>query len=140
MDGVDFRKDDVVTVDELKVDVNKMAHQKGDELLTIATIENVELSISKIAKASNFRNVARFFDVFLNNMGRDGYRSGKESGSLLRTTHRTLQRSFICWCIGALGGIADQEHADARNIDALNSAKKISKMVESGDINMGAFI
>jgi hypothetical protein len=116
MDSIDFRKDDVVTV------------------------EDTELSISKIARASNHRNIARFFDVFLNVMSRDGYRTGKDSGSLLRTTHRTLQRSFICWCIGALCGIAEQEHSDARNAEALVSAKKISKMVENGEINMGPFV
>ena len=113
---------------------------KEDSIVKMSDVHHDVVDISKVARKANSRNVARFFDVHLNNMGRDGFHSGKASGGLLRTTHRTLQRSFICWCVGALCGIAEQEYSDPRNADALKVAQKISRMYDKGFLNLGPFI
>lgn len=75
----------------------------------------------------------------LNVMTRD-WGFAEEVGLLLRNKHRTLQRSVVVFCLGILKGISQQEHTDARNADAIATAKQVTEMVENGDLNVGMFI
>ena len=102
--------------------------------------ENCTHSPSEVAR--KIRNIEQFtalFDQFMNTGGK-GWRSGLEVGKQLRTTHRTLQRLAIVFCLGLISGISEQEYTDARNETAIATAKKIKQMVEDGELPFGLYI
>jgi hypothetical protein len=72
-------------------------------------------------------------DEFLNLGGKD-FREGKEIGLQLRFTHRTLQRLVICFAFGLIAGLSEQEYTDPRKETAIQTAKKISKLLEDGEL------
>jgi len=97
------------------------------------------VSIWTIARNVDEEALASIFKTWINVMGRD-YNSGVKFGKHLRKLHRTLQRSMICFLIGAIAGISDQERVDARNETAIATAKKIRDMYENLELPMGPFI
>jgi hypothetical protein len=102
--------------------------------------ENCEHSTYEIARGINTPlHFARIFDNFLNSGGKQ-YSSGVEVGKELRTTHRTLQRLAVCFALGIIAGLSEQEYTDARNETAIKTAKKIKEMVDNGELPLGAYL
>ena len=97
------------------------------------------LSTYTLARSMTAENFTALFDDFLNLGGKD-FREGKEIGLQLRFTHRTLQRLAICFAFGIIAGLSEQEYTDARNETAIQTAKKIDKMLDDGELPLGLYI
>jgi hypothetical protein len=74
------------------------------------------------------------------NAGMKDYRAGEKVGELFQNEHRTLQGSFIRFCLGAIVGLSKQEYTDARNETPVEMGKKIAEMLENGTLKMGYMI
>jgi hypothetical protein len=98
-----------------------------------------QLSTYQVAKSITVENFAALLDDFLN-LGGKGFREGKQVGLQLRTTHRTLQRQVICFAFGLIAGLSEQEFTDPRNETAIQTAKKITQMLEAGELPFGMYI
>jgi hypothetical protein len=107
----------------------------------IHSTENSVQSVSTytLARSLTLENFASLLDHFLNAGGK-GFRDGKEIGLQLRSTHRTLQRLAICFALGMVTGLSEQEYSDPRNESAIKSAKRLAKMLEDGELPLGMFI
>jgi hypothetical protein len=92
-----------------------------------------------IAQSLNMVNFAALLDEFLN-LGGKGFREGKLVGLQMRSTHRTLQRLVICFAFGLIVGLSEQEYSDPRNETAIETAQKITKMFEDGELPLGFYI
>lgn len=97
------------------------------------------VSIYSIAKSMTFENFCRLFDDYLN-LGAKGFSEGKRVGLQMRMTHRSLQRLVISFTLGIITGIADQKFTDPRNEVAIQTAKKITEMLERGELPFGLYI
>jgi hypothetical protein len=97
------------------------------------------LNTYQIARALTPENFASMLDEFLN-LGGKGYREGKEVGLQLRFTHRTLQRLVVCFAFGMIAGLSEQEYTDPRNETAIQTAKKLVQLMESGALPLGLYI
>jgi len=97
------------------------------------------ISTYQVAKSMTLKNFAAVLDDFLNLGGKD-FREGKLVGLQMRTTHRTLQRLVICFAFGLIAGLSEQERTDPRNETAIQTAKKIVKMIEDGELPLGLYI
>lgn len=97
------------------------------------------ISVYTLAKSLTLENFAVMLDDFLN-LGGKGFREGKEVGLQLRFTHRTLQRLIICFAFGMISGLSEQEYTDPRNEVAIQTAKKIVQLMESGELPVGQYI
>ncbi|MFC1921796.1 hypothetical protein ACFLY4_00775 [Chloroflexota bacterium] len=97
------------------------------------------LSTHTLARSMSAENFAALFDDFLNLGGKD-FREGKEIGLQLRFTHRTLQRLAICFAVGIIVGLSEQEYSDPRNETAIETAQKVAKMLEAGELPLGLYI
>ncbi len=93
----------------------------------------------QIAKSLTPENFACLLDEFLNLGGKD-YREGKQVGLRLRFTHRTLQRLVICFALGMIAGLSEQEYTDPRNETAIQTAKKLVHLMEAGELPLGLYI
>jgi len=92
-----------------------------------------------LAKSLTSENFAALLDDYLN-LGGKGYREGREIGLQLRYTHRTLQRLAICFALGLIAGLSEQEFTDARNETAICTAKKVVQLMEAGELPVGPYI
>jgi len=97
------------------------------------------IDVYTLAKSLTIENFAAMLDDFLN-LGGKGYREGKEIGLQLRFTHRTLQRLVICFAFGMIAGLSEQEYTDPRNETAIQTAKKVVRLMESGELPVGLYI
>jgi hypothetical protein len=97
------------------------------------------ISIYALARSMAPENFTEFFDQYLN-LGAKGFQEGRQIGMNLRTTHRTLQRLAICFAIGLVIGLSEQQHSDARNETDIETAKKLARMVEKGELPTGMYI
>jgi hypothetical protein len=97
------------------------------------------ISVYTLAKSLTPETFASLLDDFLN-LGGKGYREGKEIGLQLRFTHRTLQRLVICFAFGLIAGLSEQEYTDPRNETAIQTAKKVVQLMESGELPVGLYI
>jgi hypothetical protein len=97
------------------------------------------ISVYTLAKSLTLENFATLLDDFLN-LGGKGFREGKEVGLQLRFTHRTLQRLVVCFAFGLIAGISEQEYTDPRNEIAIQTAKKVVQLMESGQLPVGLYI
>jgi len=97
------------------------------------------ISTHTLARSMTSENFTALFDDFLNLGGKD-FREGKEIGLQLRFTHRTLQRLAICFAFGIIAGLSEQEHTDARNETAIQTAQKVAQMLEAGELPLGLYI
>ena len=112
------------------LDENRIATQKING-------EDAPLEVSHL-----YLTVGQFtvlFDHFLNAGGKQ-YREGEQVGKNLRSTHRTLQRQAITFCLGLIAGLSEQQYTDPRNADAIETAKKIKTMLDNGELNCGFYI
>ena len=97
------------------------------------------ISAYTIAKSLTPETFASLLDDYLN-LGGKGFREGKEIGLQLRFTHRTLQRLVICFAFGLISGLSEQEYTDPRNETAIQTAKKVVQLMESGELPVGLYI
>jgi hypothetical protein len=118
-------------------DTIKLRAYNSDTSHTEETGENI--SVYALAKSLTLENFASMLDDFLN-LGGKGYREGKEIGLQLRFTHRTLQRLAVCFAFGMIAGLSEQEYTDPRNETAIETAKKVVQLMESGELPVGLYI
>lgn len=120
-------------------DSNSIAIQEwnSDSMRSEPTGELV--SVYKLARSMTPENFARLLDNFLN-VGGKGFNEGKLVGLHLRHTHRTLQRLAVCFALGLIAGLSEQEHTDPRNETAIATAKKVAGMLKAGELPTGFFI
>ena len=97
------------------------------------------ISVYQVAKSMTIENFAALLDEYLNQGGK-GLNEGKEIGLQMRFTHRTLQRLAICFAIGIITGLSEQEYKDARNETAIQTAQKVAEMLEAGEFPLGLYI
>jgi hypothetical protein len=97
------------------------------------------VSIYMIARSITPLNFAKLLDNYLN-LGGKGFGEGKLVGLHLRHTHRTLQRLAVCFALGLIFGLSEQEYTDARNQMAIQTAQKIAQMVRDGELPTGMYL
>ena len=97
------------------------------------------IDVYSLAKSLTLENFTALLDDYLN-LGGKGFREGRETGLQLRFTHRTLQRLAICFAFGLIAGLSEQEFTDSRNETAIQTAKKVVKLLEDGELPVGPYI
>lgn len=103
------------------------------------TVTIVETDTHTIANSLTAETMAELLSDYVNNGAKD-IRDGERIGDALTHTHRTLQRLIICWTIGILKELGDQEYIDARNEAAIETARKIGEMYDNGELSLGSFL
>jgi hypothetical protein len=120
--------------------VSRTIHLKGYNPDNGRTEETGEtLSTYVLARSMTLENFTSLFDNYLN-LGGKGQREGKEVGLLLRYSHRTLQRLAICFALGIVAGLSEQDFTDPRNETAIETAKKIARMLDDESLPLGWYI
>lgn len=97
------------------------------------------VSIYAVARSITPLNFAKLFYNYLN-LGGKGANDGRLVGLHLRNTHRTLQRLAVCFALGLITGLSEQEHTDARNETAVETAKKIAQLIKDGELPTGMYL
>ena len=97
------------------------------------------VSIYAIARSITPENFAKLLDNHLN-LGGKGFNEGKLVGLHLRHSHRTLQRLAVCFALGLIAGLSEQEFTDARNEEAVKTAKKLAQMMKDGELPLGFYL
>ena len=97
------------------------------------------INIYALARSMTPENFTKLFDQYLN-LGSKSFSEGKQIGLNLRTTHRTLQRLAICFALGLVIGLSEQQYSDARNETAIETAKKLARMVENDELPLGSYV
>ena len=115
----------------------KLRDWNSDCSRTVETGETI--STYQIAKSLTTENFAALLDEYLNLGGKD-FREGKEIGLQLRYTHRTLQRLVICFALGLIVGLSEQEYTDPRNETAIRTAQIVAQMMEDGELPLGPYL
>lgn len=97
--------------------------------------------IKDFAKTMTAQDLAYLLESRCNSFSMD-FRQGREVGENLQMSHRTLQATVFRYLLGIIVGLSEQEarFTDARNETAVFSAKKISEMIKSGEIDIGYMI
>lgn len=102
--------------------------------------KGVIIHIGEIARSITDEQLAKLLDEYLN-VGFKGMRNGENVGKHAASFHRTLQRSFIGFLIGALVGIVEANGGtDPRNEAAIRAARKVHRMHKDGELNIGPMI
>ena len=97
------------------------------------------VSIHRLASSMTPENFARLFEKFLN-LGGKQLEEGRLIGLHLRRSHRTLQRLAVCFALGMILGLSEQEFTDPRNAAAIESAKMLAHMYREGKLNVGFYL
>ena len=97
------------------------------------------VSIYGIARSMTPLNLAKLLESFLNLGGKD-FGDGKLVGLYLRNAHRTLQRLAVCFALGLISGLSEQDYTDGRNEEAIKTAKKLARMVRDGELPLGFYL
>ena len=97
-----------------------------------------EISIYKLAKSMTPENFTKLIENYLN-LGGKQFQEGRLIGLHLRRSHRTLQRLAICFALGLITGLSEQDRVDARNETAIETAKKLAQMVKDGELPLGFY-
>ena len=97
------------------------------------------ISTYALARSITPENFTKLFDQYLN-LGAKGFREGQQIGLNLRYTHRTLQRLAICFALGLVIGLSEQEYTDARNETAIETSKKVAEMFKKGELPTGMYV
>lgn len=97
--------------------------------------EKITVSMYFLANAlkGSIGHFINLLDDYINSF--KGWHDGFAVGLSFRSSHRTLQGSMVEWVLGFLAGIAQQEYTDARNESAINTAQKITAMVNGENFN-----
>jgi hypothetical protein len=101
--------------------------------------ETARVHTGMLAKSLTLANMAELLQDYVNS-GMKDYRDGEVVGKLLQTSHRTLQASVIRFCLGVIIALGKQEYTDARNETPVAMAKKITILLENGELKMGYMI
>ena len=97
------------------------------------------VSIHRLASSITPENFARLFEKYLN-LGGKQLEEGRLIGLHLRRSHRTLQRLAVCFALGMILGLSEQEYTDPRNAAAIETAKKLARMVNESELPMGFYL
>ena len=97
------------------------------------------VSIHKLARSMSPENFAKLFDDYLN-LGGKQFNEGRLIGLHLRRAHRTLQRLAVCFALGMIVGLSEQEYTDPRNAQAIETAKKLAQMFREGELPTGFYL
>ena len=97
------------------------------------------VSIHKLARSMTPENFTKLFDNYLN-LGGKQFQEGRLIELHLRYTHRTLQRLAICFALGLIAGLSEQERTDPRNREAIQTAKKLAQMFRDGELPLGPYL
>jgi len=97
------------------------------------------VGIHRLANSMTAENFTRLFEKFLN-LGGKQFQEGRLIGLRLRRTHRTLQRLAICFALGMISGLSEQDRVDARNETAIETAKRLAQMVKDGELPVGFYL
>jgi hypothetical protein len=103
------------------------------------TVSKGEVSVHLCAKSMTFENFCYLLSEFMNMGGKD-FRDGLRVGESFHSEHRTLQGLAVRFCLGIIVGLSKQEYTDARNETAVKACKKIAKMIEDDELQMGYMI
>lgn len=97
--------------------------------------------VQEFARDLTIPQLALFLETRCNSFSSD-FREGRQVGENLHMSHRTLQATVFRYLLGIIVGLSEQEerYTDARNETAIFSAKKISEMIKSGEIELGHMI
>lgn len=97
--------------------------------------------VQEFARDLTVPQLALFLETHCNSFSSD-FREGRQVGENLHMSHRTLQATVFRYLLGIIVGLSEQEErcTDARNETAIFSAKKISEMIKSGEIELGYMI
>ena len=106
---------------------------------TKETVVVTETDTRTIARSLDTETMAELLSDYANS-GAKGMLEGERVGDALTHTHRTLQRLVVCWIIGILRELGEQEYTDARNETAIETARKIGEMYDDGMLPLGRFI
>jgi hypothetical protein len=118
-------------MDKGYIELSKEAIKDGED-------GKILLSEYWLMRAVSVEDFGKMLDDFLN-LG-SKHTAGLAIGKQMATTHPTLQRLFVLFCLQGLVGIADREYTDDRNKYAIATAKKIKAMAEQGEFPVGGFI
>ena len=97
------------------------------------------VSIYAIARSMTTQNFSKLLENHLN-LGGKGFNEGKLIGMHLRHSHRTLQRLAVCFALGLIVGLSEQDYTDARNEEAIKTAKKLAQLVRDGELPLGLYL
>ena len=103
------------------------------------TVKKGKVSIYLFAKSMTVENFIYLFSEYMNLGGKD-FRDGLVVGKAFCSEHRTLQGLAVRFCLGIIVGLSKQEHTDPRNETAVKACKKIAKMIEDDELQMGYLI
>jgi hypothetical protein len=99
----------------------------------------VNVGIWQLARSMKKKDFSDLLDDYLN-LGGKGEQEGYQNGKMFHSKHRTIQACAVRFCMGFLKAIGEQEYTDARNEMPVAMCKKITKMVEDGELKMGYLI
>ena len=116
-----------------------MSHLKINLMNGRLETSEPEVSIHELARKFTCEKFGELLEDFVNYGGKQ-YREGFEIGTRLTGIHRTLQRNVIALCLGVVCGLSHQKLTDDRNAKAVESAKKIERMLNDGDLDLGSYI
>jgi len=51
-----------------------------------------------------------------------------------------LQRLAVCFALGMIVGLSEQEYTDPRNATAIETAKKLAEMFRDGEFPLGFYL
>lgn len=103
-------------------------------------MDATKLDTYGFAESAKHEDFANLLDDYCN-IGMKDYSNGVRVGKLCQNKHRTIQGSIIRFCLGVIIGMSvGVEYTDARNETPIAMGKKLAKMIEDGDLNMGYMI
>jgi hypothetical protein len=101
--------------------------------------ESGQIDVRTIAKTMTPFQFAYFLETFCNSFSKE-YENGKEVGKKLHSAHCTLQATVFRYMMGIIAGLGVDHYTDGRNEMAVACAKKISDMVDNGELKIGWMI
>lgn len=104
--------------------------------------EKRKVSLYGLSKAIDPQTLATILDDY-NNSFDNMLERGKKVGRELHRSHRTVQRNHVLFLLGVLSGLGEQYPDgwyDPRNEKAVETADKIRRMVEEGDLLCGPMV
>lgn len=116
---------------------------------TKETEEVATVSLYLLSRSMKEEHLYALLDQWTNSYS-SGLRRGERIGKMFQNSHRTLQGTLVNFALGLLKGISDfseweekngwdeqealERLTDPRNRTAVEAARKVVKLLESGDI------
>ena len=99
----------------------------------------IEVPLGLLGRDLSPEEFAEIIESYVNVYGHE-FRTCKKIGEILTNNHLTIQRSVIVFAFGIIAGMSTTKMVDPRNAEAVEAAKKITEMLENGEISLGAFL